>query len=291
MLSQQQLLELRTPLLNIARHAGARIMAVYDAGELHIEHKPDNSPLTLADRNAHDAILQGLSDLTPEVPILSEEGRHLPFSERQRWQMFWLVDPLDGTKEFIKRNGEFTVNIALVENGEPVLGIVYAPDARIAWVGSRAGSAVTSGDSGHSLKLSDVDPTQTTEEIDPDTAGVPISVKNRDSDRAVIVASRSHMNDQTRNFIEEVSGQFTDVELITSGSSIKLCLVAEGRADLYPRYAPTMEWDTAAGHAIVRAAGGDVYRVDGTSEATHPMEPLEYNKENLLNPWFVARAW
>ena len=291
MLSQQQLLELRTPLLNIARHAGARIMAVYDAGELHIEHKPDNSPLTPADRNAHDAILQGLSDLTPEVPILSEEGQHLPFSERQRWQMFWLVDPLDGTKEFIKRNGEFTVNIALVENGEPVLGIVYAPDARIAWVGSRAGSAVTSGDSGHSLKLSDVDPTQTTAEIDPDTAGVPISVKNRDSDRAVIVASRSHMNDQTRNFIEEVSGQFTDVELITSGSSIKLCLVAEGRADLYPRYAPTMEWDTAAGHAIVRAAGGDVYRVDGTSEATHPMEPLGYNKENLLNPWFVARAW
>ena len=217
--------------IDAALQAGADILSIYNdpASDFEIEKKADNSPLTIADRKAHETITGFLCD-TP-FPILSEEGKHLPYAERCGWDALWIVDPLDGTKEFIKRNGEFTVNIAWVNHSVPVMGVIYLPVIQEVYF--------------------------------------------------VIVASRSHLTPETEAYIEGMKRQHSEVELISSGSSIKICLVAEGKADVYPRFAPTMEWDTAAGHAIARAAGLEVYQAGKE-------EPLCYNKENLLNPWFVV---
>lgn len=238
----------------IARAAGAAILKVYESDDFEIEQKADDSPLTKADKAANDIIVAGLRQLKLQAPIVSEEGKDIPFAERQQYTRFWLVDPLDGTKEFIKRNGDFTVNIALIENGRPVLGVVYVPvtdelfyaaDGKGAWqegTGRISARTFTLGDAG--LK---------------------------------VVASRSHLNDETRAFIQKL----TEPEIVSRGSSLKIIELARGEADLYPRLAPTMEWDTAAAHAILLEAGGKMVDEGSGKE-------LVYNKQVLRNPSFVA---
>ncbi len=241
----------------IALDAGAAIMTIYEEA-FHIELKDDNTPLTSADRASHDVIIKGLKKVSPDIPILSEEGRDIPYDERRLWQRFWLVDPLDGTKEFIKRNGEFTVNIALVEKGVVIAGVIYVPAHDVIYFG-QVGIGSWRAENGQ----------------EP----VPISVRTPDkSSGLTVVMSRSHPSRELTDFLVDI-----DVaEALPVGSSLKFCVVAEGRADLYPRLGPTMEWDTAAGQAVVEAAGGTVETLDGN--------PLSYNKENLLNPHFVVKA-
>lgn len=239
--------------------AGHEILKVYES-DFAVEHKDDKSPLTLADKLGHLKILSYL-DNTP-FPVLSEEGKHLSYDERKYWKRFWLVDPLDGTKEFIKRNGEFTVNIALVENGIPVIGVIYVPVMDILYIGSEDGAfKYDAYAAGGSRK-----------------EALPLPKGNRSYS---VVGSRSHMSKETEAFFEEKKKEYGEVEVLTVGSSLKFCLVAEGKADVYPRYAPTMEWDTGAGHAIILAAGFNVTKFNST-------EPLVYNKEDLLNPWFLV---
>lgn len=241
----------------IARDAGAAIMEIY-AGEFSVELKGDDSPLTCADRAAHRVIVDGLMAATPGIPILSEEGGDIPFQERAGWSRFWLVDPLDGTKEFIKRNGEFTVNIALVEDARVTAGVVYVPAQDTLYFGSLGAGCWKSTD-GEDL--------------------MPINVRKAGHDTGLtVVMSRSHPSPELEKYLQKIKV----AKALPVGSSLKLCVVAEGKADLYPRLGPTMEWDTAAGHAIVEAAGGTVLTEEGT--------PLRYNKENLLNPYFIVRG-
>ena len=240
-----------------AREAGAAIMHIYQR-DFDIQHKGDGSPLTEADLAAHTLICDQLATLTPGLPVLSEESRDIHYRERADWERYWLVDPLDGTKEFVNRNGEFTVNIALINKGIPVLGVVYAPVMDILYTGC-AGRA-----------------TRQSADQKPDT----IRVRSFSGSRPCLVASRSHAGEALTAALEGLREQFGDIDRLSMGSSFKLCLVAEGRADLYPRLGPTSEWDTAAAHAVVTAAGGRVTTLQG--------EDLCYNKENLLNPWFIV---
>jgi 3'(2'), 5'-bisphosphate nucleotidase len=235
--------------------AGEKILSVYQSNNFDVQAKGDNSPLTLADKLAHEAIVEVLNQY--EFPILSEEGKSIPFNERSNWQYLWMVDPLDGTKEFIKRNGEFTVNIALIQNGSPILGVVYAPVLNtMYWGGKNVGAWKQIGNE------------------------VPCQIEvDKNAIVKTIVASRSHLSVETQELIEK----FPDSEVISMGSSLKFMLVAEGRAQLYPRFGPTMEWDTAAAQGVVEAAGGMV-------EAYPQGGPLKYNKENLLNSWFVVKG-
>jgi len=238
--------------------AGKAILDVYSSGDFGVELKSDNSPLTLADTKSQSVILSYLEGTG--IPILSEEGKHLPYAERKYWNWLWLVDPLDGTKEFIKRNGEFTVNIALVNKGRVVAGVIYVPVKGELYY-SDGEKSYYSRDDGS-----------------PESLPFPII-----KDKYVIVASRSHLNYDTKKFIEQLKKDINqDVEIESAGSSLKFCLVATGKADIYPRYAPTMEWDTAAGHAIVKTAGFNVYNIETGEE-------LEYNKEDLYNPYFVVK--
>lgn len=239
--------------------AGRDILSIYNdpSQDFGVEMKADNSPLTAADRAAHRRIMSYLEPTG--IPVLSEEGKHLPYAERSSWEKLWVVDPLDGTKEFIKKNGEFTVNIALVEQGAPVLGVVYVPVQDVLYYGIVGEGAWKKVGLEEPLPLP--------------------APQQRDS--FVVVASRSHMSPETETYISEMRKVHDKVELISSGSSIKICLVAEGVADAYPRFAPTCEWDTAAGDAVARAAGKNVVDVQtGT--------PLRYNKSKLLNPWFLV---
>ena len=257
--------------IDAALKAGEQILSIYEdpASDFQVERKADNSPLTIADRKAHQVISKMLAD-TP-YPILSEEGRSISYKERSRWENLWIVDPLDGTKEFIKRNGEFTVNIAWVSGSVPRMGVIYVPVKRILYFADETLGA---------YKLEDITSREdaTLEELMTRAVKLP---SDEIHDGYVVVASRSHLTPETEQFVAEARTNHRKVEMISKGSSIKMCLVAEGLADVYPRFAPTMEWDTAAGHAIVRAAGGEIYRTD-------VQEPLRYNKENLLNPWFIV---
>ena len=257
--------------IQAAIEAGRDIMAIYDdpAADFGIERKADNSPLTRADKAAHARIMSFLEPTG--IPVLSEEGAHLPYEERRHWHRLWIVDPLDGTKEFIKRNGEFTVNIALVEDGTPILGVIYVPVKQELYYGSaEQASQLTVPPS---IKI-----------IAPSLTGRAggESVGGGSARPFTVVASRSHLSPETEAFINELRREHPDLELVSSGSSLKICLVAEGKADIYPRHAPTMEWDTAAGHAIALAAGREM--VDATTGA-----PLTYNKPDLHNPWFIVR--
>jgi len=242
---------------SIARQAGMAIMAIYD-GDHAVEYKDDRSPLTSADRAAHKVIVDGLTRLSSGIPILSEEGREISYAQRKDWLRFWLVDPLDGTKEFIKRNGEFTVNIALISQGEPVLGVVYVPAQRKMYYGARGEGAFVQFDGKTPRRIGVREP--------DDQAGL------------VVVMSRSHPSPELDDYLKTVKV----AEALPVGSSLKFCVVAEGGADLYPRLGPTMEWDTAAAQAVVETAGGSVKKLDGS--------PLRYNKENLLNPHFIVRG-
>ena len=250
-------------LLRIAKTAGNAILSVYQrAGDIDVTIKDDNSPLTEADRDAHEIIIAELKEFTPSIPILSEESDGTSVDERLSWSRYWLVDPLDGTKEFIKRNGEFTVNIALINNGAPELGIVHVPVTNISYLGKTGVGAWKVAATG---------------EVDA------ISIANFDLNQGQvrIVASRSHRGDLLDQLINTLEAKLGEAEVISMGSSLKICLLAEGKADIYPRLAPTSEWDTAAAHAVLAAAGGDI--VDTEFQA------LRYNqKESMLNPHFIA---
>ncbi len=259
--------------ITAALRAGAEILRIYDdpASDFEVERKADNSPLTIADRAAHEVIVETLEP--SGIYALSEEGKHDSFHKRAQLSQLWIIDPLDGTKEFIKRNGEFTVNIALVEGGVPVLGVVYLPVKRILYFAQSGVGAFRMDDITIEGALSIVDG------YIAQSSKLPLATKR---DKFTIVASRSHLSDETIAFVEEMKRRHGEVEFISSGSSIKIALVAEGSADVYPRFAPTMEWDTAAGDAVARCAGAEVVNSDGIT-------PLEYNKENLLNSWFIVQ--
>lgn len=257
-------------LLNAALQAalagGKEIMAVYAQADLGVEQKSDNSPLTQADLRANKAIMEVLEQTA--VPVLSEEGKQMEYAERSGWELLWIVDPLDGTKEFIKRNGEFTVNVALVERGKPILGVVHVPVKGQTYFGFSQGAYRFLGD------VAPVSPSGWSGSAEK----LPLATQRP----FTVVGSRSHNSPETEAYIQTLREKHGEVEMVSMGSSLKLCLVAEGTADEYPRFAPTMEWDTAAGHAVCLAAGAEVYRYP-------EMEPLRYNRQDLLNPWFLVK--
>lgn len=267
--------------IRAALQAGAEIMKVYTDpnADFEIEKKADNSPLTIADRKSHAIIAGWLAD-TP-YPILSEEGKKIPTEERQSWKELWVVDPLDGTKEFIKRNGEFTVNIAYVKNGVPEAGVIYIPvKEELFFADTEKGAYKLSNEDGLLTRINEnKEPGCTLKVLIEKAQKLPYPTPH---EGFMIVASRSHLNAETEEYIERMKKEHAKVETVSKGSSLKLCLIAEGVADVYPRFAPTMEWDTAAGHAIIRAAGKEVYQANTD-------KPLVYNKEDLLNPWFIAK--
>ncbi|MFC4722869.1 3'(2'),5'-bisphosphate nucleotidase CysQ [Geojedonia litorea] len=254
--------------IKAALKAGEAIMEVYTS-VIEVEYKDDKSPLTEADKRANDIIN---SYLRPTgIPIISEENKQTDFQVRKNWSTCWVVDPVDGTKEFIKRNGEFTVNIAMVINGEPVLGVIYVPATKVLYFAKVSDhTAFKAILTSHDTSLSDVL-----------GKAEPLQPKPENSNPVQVVGSRSHMSQETLDFMESLKQSGRTVEIVSKGSSLKFCLVAEGNADVYPRYAPTMEWDTAAGQAICNAVGINVI-----SKETN--KPLLYNKENLLNPWFLV---
>lgn len=260
-LSSSTLQTLLPDIIKLAQEAGSAIMEIYQDTDLGTTEKEDKSPLTNADLASHQTIVTGLQTLTPEIPILSEEAKALPYDHRQTWSTFWLVDPLDGTKEFIQRNGQFTVNIALVKGGSPVLGVVYAPAIEVSYWGVQEYGAFKQ---------------------EGEKEAVRIQTREYPAATIKVVASRSHAGAETEAFLTKLQAAYADksVELMSMGSSLKLCLVAEGAAHLYPRFGPTMEWDTAAAQSVVEQAGGKVTNLQG--------DPLQYNKENLLNPFFMV---
>jgi 3'(2'), 5'-bisphosphate nucleotidase len=258
--------------LNIAIEAslkaGKIIMEVYNS-VIEVEYKDDKSPLTEADKKANDIINTFL--IPTEIPIISEENKQTDFSIRKNWTTCWVVDPVDGTKEFIKRNGEFTVNIALVKNGNPQLGVIYVPATKVIYYADVLNNKAYKAElKSHDTSIEDVF-----------EKAIILQPKQGNSNPIQVVGSRSHMSQETLDFVEELKQNNTEVEIVSKGSSLKFCLVAEGNADVYPRYAPTMEWDTAAGQAICNAAGINVI-----SKETN--KPLLYNKKDLLNPWFLV---
>jgi 3'(2'), 5'-bisphosphate nucleotidase len=243
----------------LAREAGDLILSVYESDDFDVEAKGDGSPLTRADRLSHEHIVAGLEGLTPDVPVLSEESDVSDYAVRRDWQTYWLVDPLDGTKEFIKRNGEFTVNIALIVDGTPAFGVVQAPVLGTCY----------SGGNGYGAWCTDLDGVRREIEVKQYTGG-----------KAIVVASRSHRGEAVESFISSLVELEGEPEVKSMGSSLKICLVAEGVADIYPRLGPTCEWDTAAAHAVVLGAGGTITDQMGNA--------MKYNKEDILNPWFLV---
>ncbi len=246
--------------VNIARDAGDAILTIYDEG-FNVEEKEDKSPLTDADLASHNLILQRLTTLTPDIPILSEESAKLSFEERSSWETYWLVDPLDGTREFVKRNGEFTVNIALIHQHKSIIGVINVPvldEDYYAWENGGCYKIKKKGDT------------------------TKISVKKLDGKQLTVAGSRSHGSEMMQQYMVKLAADNGDkIKTLSMGSSLKFCLVAEGRADLYPRLGLTSEWDTAAAHCIVIEAGGYITKTD--------MSPLEYNtKDSLLNPFFFV---
>jgi len=259
--------------IKIAKMAGEVILEVYNS-DFSIEYKKDDSPLTLADKKANDIIVKSLKALYPDIPILSEESKHIPYEARRQWKYLWLVDPLDGTKEFIKRNGEFTVNIALIEKDTPILGVIYAPVKQLLYFAFKEDGAFMVDNAADVINCGH------SNELKAKSCKLPL---NNNTEKFTIVASRSHMSKETENYIEGLKQEYGEVNIVSAGSSLKFCLVAEGKADVYPRFAPTMEWDTAAGHIVVEEAGGKVREVKTNS-------PLKYNKEDLLNPLFIVKG-
>ena len=255
-IENDELAGLLEPVAELALKAGNEILAVYNSEEFSIQEKDDKSPLTAADLASHHAIVNGLAALTADIPVLSEESASLPFTERSSWQRYWLVDPLDGTREFIKRNGEFTVNIALIDAGVPVLSVVHVPVSGVTYLACQGLGAFKQ---------------------EPGGPRKAIRVRKLGDGPVMVVGSRSHRGESLNNFLDKLGKH----DMVGMGSSLKLCLVAEGSADVYPRLGPTSEWDTAAAQCVVEQAGGFV-----TDTA---MKPLRYNtKDSLLNPFFLV---
>lgn len=251
-----------------ALEAGKAILEIYHSGEFDVEIKGDNSPLTKADTSSHNVIMSFLTKTN--IPVLSEEGKAISYEERKNWKQLWIVDPIDGTKEFIKRNGEFTVNIALIKNQKPLIGVIFVPVTGVLYFSTKTKGA---------FKVF----------VDQENFDIDVLISNaiqlpskREDDTFTIVASRSHMSPETESYVKEMLNKYGAVNLISKGSSLKLCMVAEGSADCYPRFAPTMEWDTAAGQAICEHAGFEV--LDWKTKKT-----MLYNREVLLNSWFLVK--
>ncbi len=240
---------------NIAKDAGALVMEIYNK-DFTIEYKEDKSPLTEADLKANQFICTNLQKIYPQIPIMSEESKMVDFQTRKEWEYYWCIDPIDGTKEFIKKNGEFTINIALIHKNSPVLGVVYAPALDNLYYAKQGDGAYKNGQK------------------------LPLQTNENPKEKLTVVASKSHLSSETQEFIDGLDTK--NIEQVSIGSSLKLCMVAEGIADIYPRLAPTMEWDTAAADAIVRQSSKMTYQFNSD-------QPVVYNKENLLNPWFVVR--
>jgi 3'(2'), 5'-bisphosphate nucleotidase len=244
-------------IISIADAASEKVLHIY-ATDFQVDYKADQSPITAADLASHQVIIDSLREFTPDIPVLSEEGADIPWEERKNWRRFWLIDPIDGTKEFTQRTNEFTVNIALIEDGVPVLGVVTAPALKEAYWGAQGAGAFKRDRTGAVRRIFVAEPTDTVR----------------------VVASKNHLNDDTKAFIQK----FESHELVQAGSSLKFCRIAEGQADIYPRLGPTCEWDTGAAHAVLNAAGGKVETLEG--------QPLVYGKKDVLNPFFVASgAW
>lgn len=252
--------------VDAALRGGKEIMQVYKSDEFGVQHKVDHSPITLADKRANAVINELL--LPTGIPIISEENKEVEYAKRASWERCWIVDPLDGTKEFISRNDEFTVNIALVENSIPILGVIYVPVTEMMYA-----SIVPQKKLWKQKMLAQSNPITEEEHF--------IRPKKKTNQKLVILKSRSHLNPETDILIKELRASKPNIELLSVGSSLKFCLLAEGKADLYPRLAPTMEWDTAAGHALCKAVGIELI---GTSTN----KPLSYNKRELINPSFIV---
>ena len=249
---------------SIAKKAGDEIMKIYQQ-DFNVDYKKDKSPLTKADIKSNEIITESLKDLYPEIPILSEENKEVPYNIRKNWEYFWLIDPLDGTKEFVKKNGEFTVNIALICKDTSVLGVIYAPALEILYYAQKGKGAFK-------------------QEKNKKPQRLPI-YKHTNNDTLKVIVSKSHYNQETKYFVNNLKNKYKKtIEFIRIGSSLKLCLIAEGKADIYPRLAPTMEWDIAAGQAIVEESKGKIVEFKTQT-------PLKYNKQNLLNPWFVTKGY
>ncbi|MEX0618295.1 MAG: 3'(2'),5'-bisphosphate nucleotidase CysQ [Pseudohongiellaceae bacterium] len=259
-MTEEKLLE---KVKKIAEQAGREILEVYHAtGPVDVDWKADDSPLTEADRRADSHIVTALQELTPDIPVFSEESEAVSFELRSSWKQYWLVDPLDGTKEFINRNGEFTVNIALIREGDPLMGVVHVPVSGVSYAGLVGRFAYR-------------------QDHDSEPHMIQTSPMSKQSVRVRVVASRRHRGELLGKLLDRLGADFANVEQVSMGSSLKLCLVAEGKADLYPRLAPTSEWDTAAAQAVLHAAGGQV--ID------NQFNVLRYNQKNdLLNPFFFA---
>ncbi|MBK7035096.1 MAG: 3'(2'),5'-bisphosphate nucleotidase CysQ [Bacteroidetes bacterium] len=247
-------------IIAIAEEAGREIMKIYETGDFAITDKSDNSPLTKADKAGNAVIVAALKENYPDIPIISEENKMIDYSERKDWEYFWLVDPLDGTKEFIKKNGEFTVNIALIRNGKPVMGVVGIPAKNQMYYAVENKGAFKIDEEGNKIKL---------------------EVNAPKENEIALIGSRSHPSPEFDAYLKDMEQKYETVNFVPAGSSLKFCLVAEGKADVYPRLGPTMEWDTAAGHALVLEAGARVKVYGGVTD-------LQYNKENLLNPFFIV---
>jgi 3'(2'), 5'-bisphosphate nucleotidase len=248
--------QLLVPVVDISIRASKAILEVYNS-DFGVEKKDDNSPLTAADMAAHTTIVKALKKLTPDIPVLSEESASIPYQERKQWSLYWLVDPLDGTKEFVKRNGEFTVNIALIHDHQPVMGVVHVPVSDVGYHAIKDGGAYKYESGQQSL---------------------PIKTRQTIADKITVAGSRSHANSHQQRFFQALGN---DTETINRGSSLKFCLIAEGKVDIYARFGPTSEWDTAASHCIVTEAGGIVTDMR--------FKPLTYNtKDSILNPHFLV---
>jgi 3'(2'), 5'-bisphosphate nucleotidase len=253
--------------LNAAFKAGEQIMKVYLTDDFEVENKQDNSPLTKADRLSHE-IIEGFL-INTGLPIISEEGKDLSHEERKNWNTFWMIDPIDGTKEFIKKNGEFTVNIALIESGQPILGVVFAPALKMIYFAEKNNGSFKVEDINCFTELNSKVFINLGEAVYPEVY--------------TLVVSKSHMNKETQDFVEKKKQEYGIIESKAFGSSLKICKVAEGSANCYPRFGPTMEWDTAAAHAIAVFAGCTILKADSN-------EQISYNKENLLNPYFIVKS-
>ncbi len=259
-------------IINIIKEASSKVLSVYNSQDYGILTKEDKTPLTIADRKSHNLIFNHLRKIAPQIPILSEEGRNIPYEERVKWHLFWLIDPLDGTKEFIKKNGEFTINIALIEETSPVLGVVAVPVRDEIYFGIAGKGA---------YKVKDISKVniENEEVLFMVAKKLPLSCFR---EKIVVVGSRSHKDEKTDSYIQTLKN-LNDIEVIHVGSSYKLCYLAEGLADVYPRFGTTMEWDIAAGHIILKEAGGIIY--DAIT-----MRELVYNKPCLENPPFIAES-
>lgn len=248
--------------------AGIKILDIYNNSDFQIEYKQDNSPLTIADKSANKIILDILDET--KIPVISEEENIPAFEIRKNWEYLWIIDPLDGTKEFIKRNGDFTVNIALIKNQKPILGVVFVPVTGELYFSTTEIGAFKFIYNSENMNFP--------ENIISKSTKMPVVTKHEDY---IVVGSKSHNNEETQNYISELGNKYKNITIISRGSSLKFCMIAEGLADIYPRFSPTMEWDTAAGNAIAIAAGAKV-KIAGTDN------DMIYNKENMQNPNFIV---